>query len=46
MMTQNFLNFHKLAEFYKTRNSEFFRGLAANLWSKLQNSKFQIQCGC
>ena len=27
-------------------NCEFFRWLAANLWSTVQNSKFQIQYGC
>ena len=30
----------------KLGNSEFFRRLAANLWSKVQNSKFQFQYGC
>ena len=30
----------------KLGNSEFFRWLAANLWSKVQNSIFQIQHGC
>ena len=29
----------------KLGNSEFFRWLATNLWSKVQNSKFQIQYG-
>ena len=29
----------------KFGNSEFFRWLAANLWSKVENSKFQIQYG-
>ena len=29
----------------KLGNSEFFRCLAASLWSKVQNSKFQIQYG-
>ena len=30
----------------KIGNSEFFRLLAANLWSKVENSKFQFQYGC
>ena len=30
----------------KLGNSEFFRWLAANLWSKVQNSKFRLQYGC
>ena len=30
----------------KLGNSEFFRWLAANLWSKVQTSKFQLQYGC
>ena len=29
----------------KLGDSEFFRWLAENLWSKVQNSKFQIQHG-
>ena len=29
----------------KLGNSKFFRWLAANLWSKVQNSKFYIQYG-
>ena len=38
--TQQFLNFHKLADFYmKLGNGEFFRWLAANLW-------FETQHGC
>ena len=30
----------------KFGKNEFFRWLAANLWSKVQNPKFQIQYGC
>ena len=32
--------------FIKLGNTEFFRWLDANLWSKVQNAKFQIQNDC
>ena len=44
MATQTFLNFHKLANFYGDK-TEFFKRLTGNLWSKVQNSRFQIQYG-